>query len=141
MIDEGETDWKLIGIDVTDPFAPQMNDIDDIDRLMPGYLAATNEWFRIYKIPAGKPENTFAFNGEAKSRDFALQILQETHEQWLHLTAGEAPAKLNLTNTTLESSHYRVGQDDAAAIVAKAPQYAPPSGLDASVHKWHFIKL
>jgi hypothetical protein len=29
---------------------------------------ATNEWFRIYKIPAGKPENQFAFNGEAKNK-------------------------------------------------------------------------
>jgi inorganic pyrophosphatase len=35
---------------------------------MPGQLAATNEWFRIYKIPDGKPENTFAFNGEAKNK-------------------------------------------------------------------------
>lgn len=141
MIDEGETDWKLIGIDVTDPFAAQMNDIDDIDRLMPGYLAATNEWFRIYKIPAGKPENTFAFNGEAKSRDFALQVLQETHEQWVHMTTGEAPSKISLVNTSVEGSRHRVGQDEAAAIVAKAPQFAAPSALDASVHKWHFIKL
>jgi len=31
-------------------------------------LQATNEWFRIYKIPTGKPENQFAFNGEAKNK-------------------------------------------------------------------------
>jgi len=33
-----------------------------------GLLQATNEWFRIYKIPTGKPENQFAFNGEAKNK-------------------------------------------------------------------------
>lgn len=29
---------------------------------------ATYEWFKIYKIPDGKPENKFAFNGEAKNK-------------------------------------------------------------------------
>ena len=29
---------------------------------------ATVDWFRIYKVPAGKPENEFAFNGEAKNK-------------------------------------------------------------------------
>lgn len=138
MIDEGETDWKLIGIDVTDPLASQLNDVDDIDRLLPGYLAATNEWFRVYKMPAGKPENTFAFNGEAKNKEFALQILHETHEQWLHLVAQDS-AKISLVNTTQDK--HRVSPGEAAEIVAKAAPPAPAAAVDPSVHKWHFIKL
>lgn len=47
---EGETDWKVIAIDVKDPLASKMNDIEDVERLMPGLLRATNEWFRIYKV-------------------------------------------------------------------------------------------
>jgi hypothetical protein len=35
---------------------------------LPGLIRATNEWFRIYKIPDGKPENQFAFSGEAKNK-------------------------------------------------------------------------
>ena len=31
-------------------------------------LQATYEWFRIYKIPTGKPPNEFAFHGEAKPK-------------------------------------------------------------------------
>jgi inorganic pyrophosphatase len=27
MIDEGETDWKVIGIDITDPLADKLNGI------------------------------------------------------------------------------------------------------------------
>ena len=50
---------------------------------------ATNEWFRIYKIPAGSPENTFAFNGEAKNKEFTLPVIAETHEAWKKLVAGE----------------------------------------------------
>jgi len=139
MIDEGETDWKLIGIDVNDPLASKLNDVEDIDRFMPGYLAATNEWFRIYKIPAGKPENTFAFNGEAKGREFALQIINEVREQWIGLKDGEAPAKLSLVNTTQDK--HAITDEAAAAIVAQAPAPAAPAPVDPSVHKWYYIKL
>lgn len=67
LLDEGETDWKVIVIDVNDPMASKLDDIEDVERYLPGLLRATNEWFRIYKIPDGKPENNFAFNGEAKN--------------------------------------------------------------------------
>ena len=58
---------------------------------MPGYLRATVEWFRIYKIPDGKPENQFAFDGEAKNAEFALKVIEETHKHWVALTTKEAP--------------------------------------------------
>jgi inorganic pyrophosphatase len=38
LIDEGETDWKILAIDVTDPLATQMNGIQDIEKHMPGFL-------------------------------------------------------------------------------------------------------
>lgn len=68
MIDEGETDWKVIGIDIRDPRAASINTLEDVEKHMRGYLAATVEWFRIYKIPAGKPENKFAFDGEIQNK-------------------------------------------------------------------------
>ena len=54
MIDEGETDWKIFAIDTRDPMAEKLNDIDDINTHMPGFIAATVEWFKIYKMPDGK---------------------------------------------------------------------------------------
>ena len=36
MLDEGETDWKVIAIDVKDPLAPLLNDINDVKLLKPG---------------------------------------------------------------------------------------------------------
>jgi inorganic pyrophosphatase len=70
LLDEEETDWKVIVIDVNDPLAPKLNDIEDVERHLPGLLRATNEWFRIYKIPDGKPENQFAFSGECKNKKY-----------------------------------------------------------------------
>lgn len=45
-----------------------ISDITDVQRLKPGYLEATVNWFRLYKVPDGKPENLFAFNGEFKDK-------------------------------------------------------------------------
>lgn len=36
LLDEGETDWKLIAIDVKDPLAQHVNNISDIDQYFPG---------------------------------------------------------------------------------------------------------
>eukprot|EP01100_Stratorugosa_tubuloviscum_P007910 TRINITY_DN327_c0_g1_i1.p1 TRINITY_DN327_c0_g1~~TRINITY_DN327_c0_g1_i1.p1 ORF type:complete len:237 (-),score=123.87 TRINITY_DN327_c0_g1_i1:91-801(-) len=82
LIDEGETDWKIICIDVNDPQADQINDIGDIERVRPGYLENTHNWFRDYKIPDGKPANVFAFNGEFKNREFALKTVEKYHLIW-----------------------------------------------------------
>ena len=40
---------------------------------------------RIYKIPDGKPENKFAFDGEYQDAEFANKIISETHEYWKQL--------------------------------------------------------
>jgi hypothetical protein len=48
---------------------------------------------RIYKIPDGKPENAFAFSGEAKNKKYATEIIHECHEAWRRLITGETPAK------------------------------------------------
>uniref|UniRef100_A0A672YN57 inorganic diphosphatase n=1 Tax=Sphaeramia orbicularis TaxID=375764 RepID=A0A672YN57_9TELE len=66
LIDEGETDWKVIVINTEDPEA---NDLTVTERLKPGYLEATFDWFRRYKVPDGKPENQFAFNGSSRTGD------------------------------------------------------------------------
>jgi len=48
-----------------------------------GYLKDLHDWFRDYKIPDGKPPNTFAFEGKGKDRAFALEVIEEGHRQWL----------------------------------------------------------
>ena len=46
LLDEGETDWKVIVVDVNDPLASKLNDIEDVESNLPGLTRATNEWFR-----------------------------------------------------------------------------------------------
>lgn len=51
------------------------------------------EYCSIYKIPDGKPENQFAFSGEAKNKKYATEIIHECHEAWRRLISGQSPAK------------------------------------------------
>ncbi|CAF98645.1 unnamed protein product, partial [Tetraodon nigroviridis] len=92
MIDEGETDWKVIAIDVNDPEAKDLNNISDVKRLKPGYLEATVDWFKWYKVPDGKPKNEFAFNEEFKDKDFAIEVIKSTHNFWKDLISQNSSA-------------------------------------------------
>lgn len=69
VIDEGETDWKVVAVDATNPLAGRLNDISDVETHMPGYLETMQEWFRLYKVPEGKGENEIAMNGELKGKE------------------------------------------------------------------------
>ncbi|OLY81590.1 Inorganic pyrophosphatase [Smittium mucronatum] len=66
LIDDGETDWKVLAIDIEDPLSNRMSNISDIDVIMPGLLNSTKDWLTNYKIPDGKPENKWAFDGALK---------------------------------------------------------------------------
>ncbi|SCU85236.1 LANO_0C03730g1_1 [Lachancea nothofagi CBS 11611] len=137
LLDEGETDWKIIVIDVNDPLAGKLNDIEDVEKYFPGLLRATNEWFRIYKIPDGKPENQFAFSGEAKNKKYALDVIRECSEAWKNLIKGKADSKdIELTNTTLSgTSTYSPSAGNSVA----ANEVKEDAPIDKSVDKWFFI--
>ncbi|KAL6950962.1 Inorganic pyrophosphatase [Hanseniaspora vineae] len=138
LLDEGETDWKVIVIDVTDPLASKLNDIEDVEKHMPGLLRATNEWFRIYKIPDGKPENQFAFSGEAKNKKYALDVIKECNEAWKKLISGKANAgKIDLTNTTLKDTPTYVASTESLNL-AKGGEFKDEP-IDKSIDKWFFI--
>ncbi|KAI8997096.1 armadillo-type protein [Pilobolus umbonatus] len=113
MLDEGETDWKVVAIDVNDPKASIMNDIKDVELNCPGLLDATRDWFKIYKVPDGKPFNSFAFDGKYKDKKYAHSIINETHEAWTKLIKGDIPHKtanydINVHNTTVDGSPYQI---------------------------------
>jgi len=138
LLDEEETDWKVIVIDVNDPLAPKLNDVEDVERHLPGLLRATNEWFRIYKIPDGKPENQFAFTGECKNKKYAMDVVHECNEAWEKLITGKtAPGNISTTNLTVAHSQSRVSPEQLPPLPAN--QELRPEPIDASIDKWFFI--
>merc|ERR1719295_461679 len=85
LLDSGETDWKILAININDPLANLMNDVHDFEKHMPGAIHAIREYLRIYKVCTGSAANKFAFRGEALNSDYALQVIDDTHEEWVQL--------------------------------------------------------
>jgi len=141
MIDEGETDWKVIAIDVNDPEAKDMKDLSDVEKLKPGYLKDTRKWFRIYKVPDGKPLNTFAFDGEFKNRAYAEDVIAETHHYWEALISNKADNDLDRSNTTVQDTPDFLSEKEAEAIVAKTPAQADAVDIiDQKAYKWCYVE-
>jgi inorganic pyrophosphatase len=89
MIDEGECDWKVVTIDAEDKWAPFLDDIDDVEKEMPGMLSAIREWYRTYKIPDGKPPNVFALDEKFMDKAYSMKVIEERHHFWELLISGE----------------------------------------------------
>lgn len=100
MIDEGETDWKVIvepleclplspssktasrkseGCLTATPKLSKYQDISDVSQNVQDSLF---HWFRYYKTCDGKPENSFAMNGNLQSAEFAAKVIKECALQY-----------------------------------------------------------
>mmetsp|Transcript_8147 Transcript_8147/g.24165 ORF Transcript_8147/g.24165 Transcript_8147/m.24165 type:complete len:330 (+) Transcript_8147:110-1099(+) len=96
MIDDDETDWKVVAIDAEDRWAPELNDINDVERLIPGTVSLIREWFRTYKIPDGKPPNKFALEERCMPRAYAHGVIRDTHAAYRDLLASGGHEGLHL---------------------------------------------
>jgi inorganic pyrophosphatase len=85
MIDEGEMDWKFLGLAKDDPLADKIHDLETLEEYMPGRVAEIVQWFKVYKIPDGKPENEFAFDDKPIPEGDALDVLASLHEDYFDL--------------------------------------------------------
>jgi len=60
LIDEGEVDHKIIVIRLSDPLAPSISTMDELERHKPGTVANLIHWLKYYKTSDGKPANSLA---------------------------------------------------------------------------------
>uniref|UniRef100_A0A7S4HZ83 Inorganic diphosphatase n=1 Tax=Odontella aurita TaxID=265563 RepID=A0A7S4HZ83_9STRA len=84
LIDEGETDHKIICIALSDPDASKIHSMEDLDRVKPGHTARLLDWLKRYKTSDGKPENALAQDFPTTIQE-ANEIIAETHERWRKL--------------------------------------------------------
>ncbi|XP_072373145.1 inorganic pyrophosphatase-like isoform X1 [Scyliorhinus torazame] len=140
LIDEGEMDYKIIAINLEDPEAQIFNDIDDVRKYKPGYLEATVNWFKLYKVPDGMPENQLGFNGEFKDRNFAIGVIKYTHQYWQSLINKKTDGGgICCKNVSIHDSPFCCSHEEAESIVQLAPKYVKSSSIPDDVNKWHFL--
>jgi len=88
LLDDNETDWKIVCININDPLARELNDVHDIEKKLPGALEAIRTYFRTYKVCTGKPENKFGLGGRLMPADYTMDRINECHEQWQQLKSS-----------------------------------------------------
>lgn len=131
LIDGGELDWKIIVIDTRDPLANELNDITDVDARFPGLLESTRRWFKDYKIPDGKPENEFGFEGRFLNAEKAIDVIAHSNGAWKKLVEGglDYPKLPHIENTTLNGSpgFIQVNEEEFLTLGPKADTEIPAS--------------
>jgi len=82
LIDEGETDHKVLCLNVNDPKFGSVTTMDDLEQAYPGTLDRLIDWLTRYKTSDGnKPENSLD-DTIPKSVVQTLAIIEETHLRW-----------------------------------------------------------
>lgn len=115
--------------------AEKLNDINDVETHMPGLLDATRDWFRIYKVPTGKPLNNFAADGKCYDRAFALDIIDHDNKCWENLIKGgydaEPEKKKGIRMENTLQGKEALSDEAAKALLNEAKEFNPtPAELD-----------
>jgi len=85
MIDDGEVDWKLLAIEVNQPFNKEVGDIADLRTRFPEKYNGILNWFKTYKMAAGKTTEPNIFSREEENIlvDETISVIEETHQDWM----------------------------------------------------------
>lgn len=133
LVDDGELDWKVIVVDVSDPLAQELHDIHDVFTVCPGLLESTRQWFRDYKIPDGKVQNKFALGGKYRSAAETMDTIVECHEAWQRLIAGKVECEVAVANLEVPGSVGKIDGfsfNDAVLGGVVEPDSKIPSEVD-----------
>jgi len=109
MVDDSETDWKLLVIDVDAKDAPDWSDVGDVPTERVDEL---REWFRNYKTADGKPQNQFGLDERAVDAAHALRVARGTHEHWAAARQGQSKCTFKKTGCWLGSGYPKKGKDE-----------------------------
>ncbi|XP_071446216.1 inorganic pyrophosphatase-like [Hetaerina americana] len=139
LVDRNKIDWKLIVLSVDDELSGVINNLSDIDSSFPNLLSAVKEWFQVFKVVAGKPENYICFNGEIQEREVAHLVIKSAHNSWKNLINDCNPSSIFCCNVTHYGNPHNVTIADAETIVKASPTPEKPHPKDPSVDLWHFV--
>jgi len=114
LIDEGETDHKIVVIRESDPHFKKINTLDDLEKYNKNCVADLIHWLKYYKTSDGKGVNTLANDEIPKTSSEAIEIIHEVEGFYESLLDGSTtiddvfslPGNTNTnsnTNTDVES--------------------------------------
>jgi inorganic pyrophosphatase len=82
LIDDGETDWKVLVVDVDSPEMTSNPNAQLADLKKPEELTEIIEWFRNYKTAEGKGLNKFGLDEKIIGPEESFRVVMDTHKFW-----------------------------------------------------------
>ncbi|KAL4879464.1 inorganic pyrophosphatase [Aspergillus karnatakaensis] len=140
--DDGETDWKVLGIDVNDPIAELVDNFEDVEKYRPGLIQSYRDWFTYYKVARG--DDVIPIVGESYvNATFATSIVEKGHEYWLDLVKGNVDSnEINYNQTSRPSiTHSFIPSREAVRrldIPAKSDP-KPAAERPARFDQWFYL--
>lgn len=97
LIDEGETDQKILCISLDDKDAGLIRSLDDLERVKPGHLDKLRDWLKRYKTSEGKGENNLA-SEVPRSAGAAMTLISEMHGRWKALCGKDDSSSVAISS-------------------------------------------
>ncbi|KAJ4983225.1 inorganic pyrophosphatase [Stagonosporopsis vannaccii] len=85
VVNDDETDWKMMGIDMKNPLAAVVNSIEEVEKYRPVITQAFYDWFDGFQ-----EDKTLIISTGDQDQIFCLQQVAESHDFWKDLVSGTA---------------------------------------------------
>lgn len=82
LIDQGELDWKVVGININDPIA-NLN-VNDIINIKLDKINTVYDFLINYKKSKNNKLNVIEFDGQLLDHQFAKKVILECREEWFN---------------------------------------------------------
>lgn len=113
LIDEGETDHKIIVIRESDPHFNDINSMNDMDKYVKGATARLIHWLKYYKTSDGKGINKLSNNELPLNAEDATELIKEVVNYYNNLIDGTTQIndvfylndKKNIPSITIKNSN------------------------------------
>jgi 3'-phosphoadenosine 5'-phosphosulfate synthase len=92
LIDEGETDHKILVLREDDPHFESIHSIEDLERYKPHTISKLVDWLKNYKTAEGKGQNTLTHEHPV-SVEVAKGLIKEVHQFYQELIDGTVSQK------------------------------------------------
>lgn len=140
--DGGETDWKVLVIDVADPIADLVESWEDVETYRPGVTQALYDWFRYYKVARGDGVIPIIGDKYQSASMIIDEVMPQSHEYWKQLISGEEDAgKINFNQTSFpEYDSYIKAQDTTRVLLLpKESKPEPAAPKPSQYDEWYYV--
>ncbi|KAF2995507.1 hypothetical protein E8E13_000944 [Curvularia kusanoi] len=136
VVDDEETDWKMMGIDIKDPLATLVNSVEDVEKYRPGTTQAFYDWF------AGFDAEKTPIVGETyQNQTFCLRQVVESHGFWRELVDGTAdPNEISFSQTAGDSlkSYISCKKATSKFDLPKKNRPGKPAEVPEKFQRWFY---